>query len=223
MNYVNSAVIKDKIFHTNNILELLVVPDIVIKYNPGSFVQLTLEIVSASERWPDSRTFSIASYNDAHMRFLIQREGYYTSKIFDETFIGQKITLKYPFGEMFSPKTINSKHVFIAGGLGITPFIGLTEYFEKKNKLDNLTLFYSSKNIDNLLFIDFFKKRIKDLHIHVTQQKTQYKDSRIGFEELMQYSKETHFYICGSKEFITNYNFSLTSKKYTNIHLDDWN
>ncbi len=47
------------------------------KYNPGLFVQLTLDLVTASDICPDSRTFSIASYEKGTMRFIIKNVGMY--------------------------------------------------------------------------------------------------------------------------------------------------
>jgi len=224
MNFVTPAIIQKKIFHTEDILELIVSPKIQIKYNPGAFVQLTLENASASERWPDSRTFSIASYNDEYLRFLIQRQGKFTNRIFDNTTINQPITLKYPFGEMFNPKTVDLKHIFIAGGLGITPFLGLTEYFYKLGKQKNLTLFYSAKSIDRLIFKDFFTEKIDDLHLHITQEDSGFNNFRIRLDDISNYSnQDTHFYICGSKDFIENYRVGLYKRGITNIHVDEWN
>ncbi len=224
MNYVTAAIVEKKIFHTENILELLVRPKTIVKFSPGSFVQLTLDQVTASQRWPESRTFSIASFNSDSFRFIIQKQGEYTKRIFKETEIGTEITIKYPFGEMFNKKSIDDTHVFIAGGLGITPFIGLTEYFLSINKNQNLHLFYSAKNLENMIYKDFFVNSIEDTNLFITREFSEYPYRRMSIEDVVNknFNKDSHFYLCGSKDFINKFKYGLELNDFSNIHLDEW-
>lgn len=224
MNYVTSARIVSKRFILDDVIELILEPNINVKYKPGSFVQLTLGEVSASEIWPDSRTFSIADYNFNQLRFLIQKKGYYTAKIIDETKVDDFLTIKYPFGNMFNLKNIDSKNVFLAGGLGITPFLSLTEFFFQKQKYFNLELFYSAKSLQRLIYIDYFRSIIPNIKIFTTQEESNYINRRISRQDLFNknYSKDTHFYICGNPSFIVDMQNILSGLNLSNVHVDEW-
>jgi len=223
MNFVIQAEITSKRIIQSDVIELIVKPSKIRPYTPGSFVQLSLDIVSASERWPESRTFSIASYSREYMRFLIKEKGIYTRRIINETKIGQFITIKYPFGEMFNKKDINNRHIFIAGGLGITPFLSLIDYFDE-NKLDNYYLLYSAKKIDQFIDLDSLKKKVKKLLLFTTKQQSEYNSRRITIDDVKSLSlnESDHFYICGSKEFINYFKNSLIDLGLKNIHMDEW-
>lgn len=223
MNFVVQAEITSKKMIQSDVVELVVKPLKIRPYTPGSFVQISLDLVNASERWPESRTFSIASYSREYMRFLIKEQGTYTQRIISETKIGQFITIKYPFGDMFNKKDINNRHIFIAGGLGITPFLSLIDYFDE-NKLDNYYLFYSAKNIEQFVDLDILKRKVKNLLLFTTKEQSEYNSRRINIEDLKNLSlnESDHFYICGSSDFIDYFKKSIINLGLKNIHMDEW-
>lgn len=223
MNFVIQAEIKSKKMIQDDVCEITVVSPRIRPYTPGSFVQLSLSIVNASERWPISRTFSIASYSRKYMRFIIKNQGEYTNQIINSTKIGQKITIKYPFGEMYTKSNEDKRHIFIAGGLGITPFFSLIEYFKEKN-LDNYYLFYSVKRENQIIDKTYLEKNVKNLYIFTTQEKSKYISRRINMDDILElnFDKNDHFYICGSKDFINFYRNNLERNNFDNIHMDEW-
>ena len=81
MSYTSQAEIITLIKHSEEIKEYEIRLDKEYKYKPGSFVQLTLDLVTASDIWPDSRTFSIASYKKGTIRLIIKNVGEYTNRI----------------------------------------------------------------------------------------------------------------------------------------------
>jgi len=227
MNYVSEAEVIDVIEHKKDIKEYILKLDKKRKYSPGAFVQLTLENVSASDIWPESRTFSIASYQNGMMRFIIKNVGIYTNRIFNELRVGKKCTIKYPFGELFDDKLIDENHIFIAGGVGVTPFIGLVEYFKSRDRLRNVNLFYSAKVECDLIHINELKESLKDhLKVFITKKKTsKYIERRMqisDIEMVLDKKDNSNFYICGPKEFNNEINILLISKGYTKIHMDEW-
>lgn len=224
MNYVVQAEITSKRMIQSDVVELIVKPSKIRPHSPASFVQLSLEIADASQRWPESRTFSIASYSREYMRFLIKDQGAYTKRIVNETHVGQLITIKYPFGEMFNKKDITQRHIFIAGGLGITPFLSLIDYFEE-NKLDNYYLFYSAKTKNQLIDVEILSKRVKNLNLYTTKEVSNYNSRRIIIDDFnhLNLNQNDHIYICGSKEFINYFKVEFNRFGMQNIHMDEWN
>jgi hypothetical protein len=66
--------------------------------------------------------------------------------------VGESIILEGPFG-VFTPRVHEDNLVFIAGGVGITPFMSiLREALNTNIKNTSIALFYSVKNKEDLLF-----------------------------------------------------------------------
>jgi ferredoxin-NADP reductase len=225
MNHVTQAKVVRIIEHSKDIREYVLELERERKYNPGSFVQLTLDLVTASDIWPESRTFSIASYEKGIMKFIIKNVGFYTSRIFDELGVGNKCTIKYPFGDLFNKNLVNEKHLFIAGGVGITPYLSLIKYFELNNLIDNISLFYSAKYFKDLLHYESLNDTLgENMEVFITREKcTDCHSKRISIEEIKRIAnKETNIYICGSKLFNKDYKELLIENGYTKIYMDEW-
>lgn len=225
MSYVTQAEVINIIKHSEDIREYELRLEKDRNYNPGSFVQLSLELTTASDIWPDSRTFSIASYEKGIMRFIIKNVGQYTDRIFRELDIGSWCTIKYPFGDLFNKKAINEKHLFLAGGVGVTPYFGLVNYYESIGLIDNITLFYSVKSSKDLLHYNKLKQALGDrLEVFVTREHSeQSQNSRITIDDIMRVgSKDTNIYICGSKSFNDEFRTVLMKNDYRKIHMDEW-
>lgn len=225
MNYVTVAKVVKVIEHSRDIREYVLELEKERKYNPGSFVQLTLDLVTASDIWPDSRTFSIASYEKGLMKFIIKKVGTYTTRIFNELNLGDKCTIKYPFGDLFNKKLVDEKHLFIAGGVGITPYLSLIKYYELNGLLDNISLFYSAKYFNDLLHHESLKSALGEhMEVFITREKaSSCHNRRISIDDVNRNAeKDTNIYICGSKDFNQNYKDLLIENGYSKIHMDEW-
>jgi len=225
MNHVTQAKVVQVIEHSSDIREYILELEKERKYNPGAFVQLSLDLVTASEPWPTSRTFSIASYQKGVMKFIIKRVGPYTARIFDELGVGTWCTIKYPFGELFNRSLVNEKHLFIAGGVGITPYLSLVNYYKLNDLVANISLFYSAKYFSDLLHYDFLKNVLgARMEAFTTREKcSTCHNRRITMEDINRVAnKETNIYICGSKSFRQDYKVLLVDNGYSKIFMDEW-
>jgi len=225
MNHVTQAKVLKVIEHSKDIREYVLELEKERKYNPGSFVQLSLDLVTASDIWPNSRTFSIASYEKGTMRFIIKIVGTYTSRIFNDLNVGNKCTIKYPFGDLFNKNLVSEKHLFIAGGVGITPYLSLIKYYESNGQLDNISLFYSAKYFHDLLHYESLKSELgENMEVFITREKcSNCHNKRISIEEINKIAdKETNIYICGSKSFNKDYKDLLMENGYSKIYMDEW-
>lgn len=225
MNYVSTAIAVEIIEHNPNLREYIFQLKNPRKYKPGSFVQLTLENVSASEIWPESRTFSVASFEHDRMRFFIKKQGKYTTRIFETLSIGSECTIKFPFGDLFEKKSLDENHVFIAGGVGITPYFGLIDYFESINLLSNISLHYSVKEVKDYLYIDVLKVKLGSrLKLYLTQEKNEsYINRRIELKDITNLNNtKDNIYICGTKNFNDYFRKNLVLEGYKKIHMDEW-
>lgn len=211
--------------HINNVREYTLEIKNEIKYSPGSFVQLTLEEVTASEIWPDSRPFSIASYEKGIIKIIIKKIGYYTTKIFNDLSLGSYCTLKYPFGNIFNINDVEGDYVFIAGGIGITPFLGIIKYLDNEGLLYKTYLFYSVKYENDLLYFSYLKTKLEDrLKIFVSQEESSsFSEGRIKLTDITKVAGlNSKIYICGGSDFNNYFKVNLLQSGFLNIYVDEW-
>jgi ferredoxin-NADP reductase len=96
------------------------------KYAPGQFMHLALDEYDPGGQWPDSRCFSMQSSPDeAHVKITYAVKGQFTNRMQRELKTGSEVTLKLPYGDLFTQPHNKTNTVFIAGGTGITPFLSL--------------------------------------------------------------------------------------------------
>ena len=108
--------------------------------------------------------------------------------------IGQFIDAKGPDGD-FIVEDLNKDYVFIAGGIGITPFISIIRQLNYDNKKVKITLFYSNRN-KQFAFkkdLDEFEHKNPKLKIHYI-----YSPGRIDKNLLKKFAdRKTVFYVSG--------------------------
>ena len=68
-------------------------------------------------------------------------------------------------GDFTLPQDNDQKLVFIAGGIGITPFRSMIKYLVDTNDRRDLVLFYSNKHEDEIIYSDVFNEAYKKLGI----------------------------------------------------------
>ena len=96
------------------------------KYEPGQFLHLAIDEYDPAAQWPDSRCFSMQSSPDEELiKITYAVKGQFTSRMQQELKPGSEVTLKLPYGDLFTQPHNKENTVFIAGGTGITPFLSL--------------------------------------------------------------------------------------------------
>lgn len=68
-------------------------------------------------------------------------------------------------GDFVLPKDIKKKLVFIAGGIGITPFRSMIKYLLDKDEKRDIILFYADKNYQEIVYKEIFEKARKEIGI----------------------------------------------------------
>ncbi|MGL1887873.1 MAG: FAD-dependent oxidoreductase [Reichenbachiella sp.] len=231
MSVVSTAIVKDIIVYSDSVREYLLDVEEYDSYEPGQFLQLTLDKVDASGNWPESRTFSIASYStdDKTIRIIIKKAGNYTEKIFSEFSIGTECTIKYAYGDFMLPMFDEEEAIHcIAGGTGIAPFLCFMEYLKNEGQIDRLYIYYSIRKETEMAHYEDMLHILPKGHLSVfcTREKTDRgSNRRMELNDVVQNVKniqEEHFYICGSSELIKKFKVDLESQGADNIYLDEW-
>ncbi len=98
--------------------------DKALKFIAGQFAFFTFPSISKKEQHP----FTISSHpSDENLRLVIKGLGDYTDDIANKLRAGEPVKVEGPFGH-FSNQYINkTDQIWIAGGIGITPFLSLAK------------------------------------------------------------------------------------------------
>lgn len=166
-----------------------------IKYKAGQFVFLRVY----NEGIPkEQHPFSIASKtNSPQLKVVIKNLGDYTSQLINLK-SGSKVTIEGPYGR-FNKSSV-SDQIWVAGGIGITPFLGMAADLNEKIGYD-IDLYYSVKSSDEFISLDYLKSVEK-----MTNGKFRvipWVSNEIGFlgiKGVLEKSKNVknkEFYLCG--------------------------
>jgi len=71
---------------------------------------------------------------------------------------GDEILMSDPMGDFVLPKLVQTPLVFIAGGIGITPFHSILSWLNDTKETRPITLIYGVNNEDEIIFTETFEK-----------------------------------------------------------------
>ena len=209
----NRFVVQDVKWNTKNTFTVTIKPSKEFYFKAGQFCFLRLNKDNLYARHP----FTISSSPDEEvLRFTIKQSGRFTEAT-SRLKKGEEVKIEGPFGR-FTIEDNSKNLVFIAGGVGITPFMSiLNEIFNRKNNLqDNknkhkMILLYGSKTKQDIIFkeeIDKIKNKcfskVYVLSRNKNQKEKGYWLGYINEEIIKKYAKkqgielkDALFYICG--------------------------
>jgi predicted ferric reductase len=134
----------------NNVTEIEMKPKgFKIKFYPGQFIFIRFVGVGISS---EPHPFSITSFTgENNIKIIIKSLGDYTSTINNLT-PGTIAKVEGPFGNFYKNKNSNKKEIWIAGGVGITPFLSMARSL---GKIDfDVDLYYCLKNKNEAVLLN---------------------------------------------------------------------
>ncbi|MDG5815427.1 FAD-binding oxidoreductase [Chitinispirillales bacterium ANBcel5] len=197
------------------------------KYKPGQFGYFRIiSPVCSKEEHP----FTISSSpNEENLTLTIKTLGDYTENIRNLQ-SGAKVFFDGPYGK-FYPNNLNHHHLFIAGGIGITPFLSIISHWSKEKITTPATLLWSTKYSEDLTHRVFFESieksnpHFKFIPIVTRQNHTSHTLKRITAEllsKIIENPSKTEVFLCGPEPMSTSlmeHLKKLNIKKY-NIHFE---
>jgi ferredoxin-NADP reductase len=125
------------------------------QFVPGQFVDLTLIDPPETDDEGNGRTFSIASapYEEGLM-FATRLRDTAFKRVLRTLPIEAKLQLEGPFGMMTLDKEESRPAVFLAGGIGITPFRSMILEAAQLKWARPLWLFYSNRRAEDAPFLN---------------------------------------------------------------------
>lgn len=101
-----------------------------LKYKAGQFAFFTFPSISKKEQHP----FTLSSHpHDENLRITVKSLGDYTNDLVSKISINNTVKVEGPYGKFSSSYSKEKEQVWIAGGIGITPFLSLVkDYYTNK-------------------------------------------------------------------------------------------
>ena len=101
-----------------------------LKYKAGQFAFFTFPSISKKEQHP----FTLSSHpHDENLRITVKSLGDYTDDLISKISIDNTVKVEGPYGKFSSSYSKEKEQVWIAGGIGITPFLSLIkDYYTNK-------------------------------------------------------------------------------------------
>jgi len=159
-----------------------------MKYKPGQFCYITFKANGFSR---EEHPFSISSHpGDPYVRLSIKPLGDFTSTL-PGMYKGAGALIEGPFGN-FSSERYPGRQIWIAGGIGVTPFLSMAR---GENKGAEIDLYYCVKDMGEAVFLDELNKASKGKKLklipHFSSEKGHINASMIKD------AIGSHIFICG--------------------------
>lgn len=127
-------------------------------YEPGQFLETYLDHPNQDDRGI-KRWFTMSS-SPTESDLMITTRLVEKHSSFKEAFFklsaGDVIEAKGPMGSFIMPKDTSKKIVWIAGGIGITPFRSQMKFLLDNQEQRDITLIYSNRTINDVCFADLW-------------------------------------------------------------------
>lgn len=149
-----------------------------IKFKPGQYLEWTLGYKGADNRG-NRRYFTIASSpTEPEIRMGVKfypKPSSFKNSL-QQMNLGDTIIASQLAGEFVMPKDPKQKLVFIAGGIGVTPFRSMIKYLIDKNETRSVILMYSNRSKADVAYHEIFDEAEKKLGIKTIYALTELKD-----------------------------------------------
>lgn len=124
------------------------------EFVPGQYVDLTLVDPPETDAEGNIRSFSIASapFENRIMLATRMRDSAF-KRVFRSAPLGLQVKLDGPMGSFTLHKNASKPAVFLAGGIGITPFSSILRHVAHERLPHKVYLFYSNRRPEDAAFL----------------------------------------------------------------------
>ncbi|UJH68837.1 ferric reductase-like transmembrane domain-containing protein [Allomuricauda sp. SCSIO 65647] len=200
----------------SDIVEIEMVPENKkLAFKAGQFAFFTFPAISKREQHP----FTISSHpNEDNLKVTIKGLGDYTNGLADKLSIGDKAKVEGPYGKFSTAYSKEREQVWVAGGIGITPFLSLIkDYYTQK-----VTLFWCVSDENEAPFEHELKIAAEKnplLEFVLWESK---KRGHINVDDMsIRKPKEKSYFICGPEALKKNIAKQLRLEGVKQQHIHD--
>lgn len=187
-----------------------------IKFVAGQFLEWSLPHKNEDSRG-SRRYFTIASSpkeKEISIAVKIPENPSSFKKSLKSLQIGGRLYAQGSEGDFVLDNT-DKNYVFVAGGIGITPFKSIIEYLLESNMKLSITLIYCARKKEEFVFKDMFSKAEKELGLKLIYVETQ-TQGYLDEKKITNYSidfKKSIFYLSGPQLMVQSFEDLLRGMK----------
>ena len=124
-------------------------------FKAGQFLEMTLLNPPETDAEGNARAFSIASgpHEETLMVATRMRDTAF-KRVLNSVPLGSAVRIEGPFGDLTLHNNVKRTAVFLAGGIGITPFRSMVFRAAKEKLPHRIFLFYSNRRPEDAPFLD---------------------------------------------------------------------
>lgn len=160
--------LKEKRQITHDVYEFTFVPDQKLQFRAGQYLEWTLGHEGKDTRGI-RRFFTIAS-SPTKPEISVGVKFYARPSSYKKTLLrmkpGDTIVASQLAGDFTLPSDATKKLVFIAGGIGITPFRSMVQYLLDRGEQRTITLLYANKTMQDIAYSDTFNQAAEKLRMN---------------------------------------------------------
>jgi predicted ferric reductase len=188
-----------------NLTELMIALDRPVASQPGQFIFVALREASGRIS-PEVHPFSISGRPDKHtLRISVKALGDYTRSL-AQAQPGDKVAVWGPYGAFGRTNDDANHMVWVAGGIGVTPFLDMLQYEQRQEvRLGRrIDFFWTVAKAEDALYRDEIQQTCAQrphlhFHLHVTADQGQLTADRIAATVGADRFARGTFLLCGPK------------------------
>lgn len=194
-----------------------------LAYKAGQFISIKFNRKELNEYHP----FTICSApNDEYLKLSIKSSGDFTTALYQSIEEGDVASIQGAYGKL-DYATGTEKQIWIAGGIGITPFLSWVRSLQP-NEGKEIHLFYTVRTVEEAIFINEFEKAtngIKNFNFHLWLSNDKGHLNGNEINKIKNVDSTTAVYLCGPLKMTQNISKQLIDLgvKKENTHFEEFN
>lgn len=185
-------------------------------YKPGQYVKVTVKL-EVDDSKGNTRFFTLSSSpSEDYLMIATKMQPSEFKKKLYELEIGERLQIRGPYGSFVFDADTKKVHVFIAGGMGITPFRSMIRFSVDESLEVPMILIYSYNSTNNAVFLDELRdvtqKNPRLTTYFIDSSQHGHIDSQMIKKSLENY-KNCVYYITGPTEMVDEVSAILSTLK----------
>ena len=125
-----------------------------LDYLPGQHLTYTLDALAFPDQRGNRRHFTLSSAPSEKgiVMFTTRMRGSGFKETLRHAPIGYEVTCDTPAGRFVLPKAETRRHVFVAGGIGVTPYRSILRHAVNANRGIDAVMLYHSRSQEEIVF-----------------------------------------------------------------------
>jgi ferredoxin-NADP reductase len=136
-------------------------PEKPFRYIAGQYIELAI----ASAKHPDNRRwFTLSSSPTEDLLTITTKIDPKDTSSFKDLLLAlypeEQVIISEAMGDFILPMDTNLPLIFVAGGIGITPYRSMLQWLHENHEDRKITLFYGGKQQDSMPFLAWLQERL---------------------------------------------------------------